>query len=103
MRGGPYNKKSPSLAAAGRSTAEKSNRMRRALPSTKSRAKELLGLKEELKQCKLQLIEQKQNQASLIAAAKIEATSGHAAALLAQYKAGVKDGATDCFWEGLGS
>ena len=52
-----------------------------------------MGLKEEIKQCKLQLIEQKQNQTSLIAAAKIEGTSGNAADLLAQYKAGVKDGA----------
>ena len=50
-------------------------------------------MKEELKQAKLQLIEQKQMQATLIAAAKLETSSGHAAALLAQYKAGVKDGA----------
>ena len=44
-----------------------------AVPLNKEQSKEILSLKEELKQCKANVLEQKQNQALLIAAAKVEA------------------------------
>ena len=105
VRGGPYMGKSPTLAGA-RSAAEPKSKTGEknegAVPLNKEQSKEILSLKEELKQCKANVLEQKQNQALLIAAAKVEAASGHAAALLAEYKVGLKDGAkiaTGKIWE----